>query len=48
MQWNFLYDVRLLWIFQQKSIYCDSLWSILLAGSLRNYNHYVSYSRDEI
>ena len=42
MQWNFLYNGRLPWIFQQKSICCDPVGTILFAGSLRNYNHYVA------
>ena len=42
MQWNFLYNMYLLCIFQQKSICCDIVLLILFAGSLRNYNHYVA------
>ena len=42
MQWNFLYNVRLLWIFQQESVCCDLVGTVLFADSLRDYNRYVA------
>ena len=46
MQWNFLYNVRLLWIFQQESVCCNLVGTVLFADSLRDYNHYVA-TRDK-
>ena len=42
MRWHFLGNVRSLWMFQQESVCCDLVGTVLFADSLRDYNRYVA------
>ena len=42
MRWHFLGNVRSLWMFQQESVCCDLVETVLFADSLRDYNRYVA------